>query len=112
MTRLRTWFTDLGALRTGLCAMVVALTLIAPFGGGQARYAGLPFVVTVLAPSLFVMFTFVLALDMIMSAVFMSGHAGAGRLRFRRILWVEGVLMVAMLGAWAPLIGKLLRIGQ
>ena len=101
------WLASLGTLRGALCAVVVALTITAPFSGGQARYEGLPFVITVLAPSLFVMFTFILALDVFMTRIFMVDKQGAERARFKRILWIEGVLLVALVGAWSPLIMKL-----
>ena len=35
---------------------------------------------------------------------------GPERGRYRRILWIESVLLVAMLGAWMPLVVRLLGL--
>lgn len=106
------WLDDLGALRIALCAVVIALIAAAPFGGGQARFEGLAFVLTVLAPALFVMFVFILALDLVMTRVFLVDAEGDARRRLVRVLRVEGVLFAFLLLAWAPLVIRLLALRQ
>ncbi len=106
------WLDDLGTLRIALCAVVVALIAAAPFSGGQARFEGLAFVLTVLAPALFVMFVFILALDLVMTRIFLVDAKGDTRRRLRRVLRVEGVLFAGLLLAWAPLVIRLLALRQ
>ncbi len=106
------WLDDLGTLRIALCAVVVALIAAAPFSGGQARFEGLAFVVTVLAPALFVMFVFILALDLVMTRVFLVDAEGDARRRLVRVLRVEGVLFAGLLLAWTPLVIRLLALRQ
>jgi hypothetical protein len=104
------WIGSLGALRLCLCAVVISLVAIAPFSGGQARYEGFAFVTTVLAPAFFVMFLFIVPLDLAMTRIFMSDKTGPERTRYRRVLWVEGSLLLALVASWAPLVVKLLRL--
>ena len=103
-----TWLNDLGALRVALCTVVLALIVAAPFSGGQPRFEGLAFVVTVLTPALFVMFVFVLGLDLLMTRVFLVDAKNAARRRLRRVLKIEGVLFALLVLAWAPLVVRLL----
>jgi len=103
-----TWMNDLGALRIALCAVIVALIVAAPFSGGQARYEGLAFVVTVLTPALFVMFVFVLALDLLMTRVFLVDATGEARRRLVRVMKIEASLFTVLLIAWAPIVIRLL----
>lgn len=102
------WLTDLGALRIALFAVIVALIIAAPFSGGQPRFEGLAFVLTVLTPALFVMFVFILALDILMTRVFLVDATGESRRRLVRVMKIEGTLFTVLLIAWAPLVIRLL----
>ena len=105
---LRRLAAELGALRLMLVALVVLASAAAPFSEGPAAYSGWRLATTVIAPAIFVMLVFVVPLDMIMSAVFMSGGDPATRARFRRIILAELVLLAAMTLAWMPFVLRLL----
>ena len=109
MSRLRDFVRQFGALRVLLVLCVVGLVIAAPFSGGPAYATGWPLVRSVIAPTLFVIMAFVLPLDLVMTLVFMSGRQGPERRRLRIVALVEGVLFIAMLAAWAPLLLRLLR---
>ena len=101
--------TGLGPLRLMLVALVLVVSVAAPFSDGPTAYSGWRLATTVIAPAIFVMLVFLLPLDMTMSAVFMSGGDSARRARFRRIITVELVLLVAMVVAWLPFVLRLLN---
>ena len=73
---------EFGALRLMLGLIVLLVCAASPFSEGPAAYAGWRLATTVIAPALFVMLVFLLPLDMIMSAVFMSGRDGEGAAAF------------------------------
>ena len=99
----------LGALRLMLGLLVLVVSAAAPFSEGPAVYSGWRLATTVIAPAIFVMLVFLLPLDMIMSTVFMSGGSPVRRARFRRIIAIEFVLLVAMVIAWSPFVLRLLN---
>lgn len=98
----------LGPMRVALALFTFTLIGMAPFASG-ASLSGWGAVVGIVAPSLTVIMLFVLPLDMMMSRIFMSDAEGAQRLRYRRILWLELFLFLALLVAWGPFIANLLR---
>ena len=99
----------LGLLRLMLAVLVLVVCAAAPFSEGPAVYSGWRLATTVLAPAIFVMLVFLLPLDMVMSAVFMSGGSPARRARFRCIIVMELVLLVAMVIMWLPFVLRLLN---
>ena len=103
---------DLGALRTGMAGIVVVLLIAAPFALQPSSAQGVELLWTVVAPALFVIFLFVLPLDLIMTWVFMSGCQGLERLRLRRVLVVESALTGLLVLAWTPFIMNLLSLGR
>ena len=109
MNRLRGFLGTIGVLRVLLVLGVAALIIAAPFSDGPAQATGWPLVRSVIAPTLFVIMAFVLPLDITMTLVFMSGRQGAERRRLRLVALTEAALFVAMLGAWMPLLIRLLR---
>ena len=109
MNRLRDFVRFFGILRALLVLCVVGLVIAAPFSGAPTHVMGWPLVRSVIAPTLFVIMAFVLPLDLAMTLVFMSGRQGLERRRLRVVALVEGVLFIAMLAAWAPLLLRLLR---
>ena len=88
---------------------VVALIVVAPFSDGPVHATGWPLVRSVIGPTLFAIMVFVLPLDITMTLVFMSSRQGAERRRLRFIARTEAVLFVVMLGAWMPLVMRLVR---
>lgn len=98
----------IGPLRLALVLFTLILVSAAPFASdaepvGWGAFAGL------VAPALTVIMFFVVPLDMMMSRIFMTDTEGAERLRYRRILWLEFLLLMALLLAWGPFIADLLR---
>ncbi len=85
------------------------LVIMSPFAGGQVQTSGWPMVTTLLAPVCFVIFVFVLCLDMLMSWVFMSGRSDDERRRFIMIVRSEALMLVILLVSWAPFVRELLR---
>ena len=100
---------EFGALRLMLGLLVLLVCTASPFSEGPAAYAGWQLATTVIAPALFVMLVFLLPLDMIMSAVFMSGGDGEVRRRFRRIILAELGLLALMVIVWMPFVLRLLN---
>ena len=100
---------EFGALRLLLGLLVLLVCAASPFSEGPAAYEGWRLATTVIAPALFVMLIFLLPLDMIMSAVFMSGGDGKVRRRFRRIILAELGLLTLMVIAWMPFVLGLLN---
>jgi hypothetical protein len=99
-----------GFLRAVLIATTVLLIFLAPFAGGHTQTSGWPLITTLLAPIFFVIYVFVLSLDMLMTRVFMSGSSGAARQRYRTIIRSEGLLLVILLLSWMPFVLELLRL--
>jgi hypothetical protein len=62
------------------------------------------------APVFFVIFAFVLCLDMLMTRVFMSGSTDAERRRFIMIFRSEAILLLVLLASWSPFVLSLLRM--
>ena len=92
----------IGFLRAVLMLTTVLLAFMSLFAGGETQTSGWPLVTTVLAPVFFVIFTFVLSLDMLMTGVFMSASSGAERQRFRLIIRSEALLLVILVASWTP----------
>ena len=98
-----------GFLRALLMFITVLLVFLSPFAGGHVQTSGWPLVTTVLAPVCFVIFVFVLCLDMLMTCVFMSGQSDDERRRFIMIVRSEALLLVILLLSWAPFVWELLQ---
>jgi len=98
-----------GFLRALLMLTTVLLVILSPFVGGHVQTSGWPIVTTLLAPVCFVIFIFVLCLDMLMTWVFMSGRSDDERRRFIMIVRSEALLLVILLVSWAPFVRELLR---
>ena len=99
-----------GFLRAALMLTAVVLIFLAPFAGGHVQTSGWPLVTTLLAPVCFVMFVFLLCLDMLMTRVFMSGSSDAARQRFTMIFRSEALLLLILLLSWAPFALELMRL--
>jgi len=99
-----------GFLRAALMIGTVLAILLAPFAGGHVQVSGWPLVTTLLAPVCFVIFAFVLCLDMLMTRVFMSAASSAERARLAAIIRGEALLLLILLASWAPFVLALLRL--
>ena len=97
-------FIDLGLLRTAMAAIVLVLLVSAPLALQPASTEGWPLLWTVVIPALFVIFIFVLPLDLVMTLVFMSAKEGEERARLKRVLIAESVLTMLLAAAWTPFI--------
>jgi len=100
----------IGFLRAMLMGVSLLLALFSPFAGGHVQTSGWPLITTLVAPVSFVIFAFVLPLDMLMTRLFMSDSSGAERQRFRLILKSEALVLSILLVSWAPFAISLLRL--
>lgn len=92
-----------GVLRLCLLSLVVLLIALSPFTGTTVRLGGVfDVITTLLAPAFYVVFVFVLPLDMVMTRVFMSAKSETDRRRLAKVFWTEVVLFVALVLAWLP----------
>ncbi len=99
-----------GFLRAVMMLGTVLLVFLSPFAGGHVQASGWPLVTTLVAPVCFVIFAFVLCLDMLMTRVFMSGSSDAERQRFTMIFRSEALLLLILIISWAPFVLALLRM--
>jgi hypothetical protein len=97
----------IGPMRLALALFTFILIGMAPFAS-EASFSGWGVVVGTVAPSMTMIMLFALPLDMMMSRIFMTDTEGAERLRYRRILWLELFLMIALILAWRSFIASLL----
>ncbi len=99
----------LGALRFMLALTIVVLVIAAPFSAGETQYSGMKLLTGVIAPALVPMYLFIMPLDMTMCAIYMSGKQDADRRRYRKIIWIDGILLIVLVLAWLPFFLRLLR---
>ena len=105
-----TYLRRVGFLRAVLMFVTVLLILLSPLAGGHIQTSGWSLITTLVAPVSFVIFAFLLCLDMIMTRVFMSGSDHAERQRLTVVLRSEAVLLVVLLLSWAPFVLALMRL--
>ena len=91
--------------------VTLLLVLVAPFAGGYVQTSGWPLVTTLIAPVSFVIFFFILCLDMLMTRLFMSARPPTERRRFVLIFRSEAVLLTVLVLSWMPFVRDLLRTG-
>lgn len=99
---------DLGPLRVAMAVTVALLVIAAPFALQPTNPNGWAIWPTVVAPALFVIFIFVLPLDVTMTLVFRADKEGAERARLTRVLTTELVLIALLVAAWIPFVLGLL----
>lgn len=97
-------------LRALLLLVAAVVVVMAPFSEGPVQYSGWAMFPTLIAPVFMVTLLFVLPLDMVMSAVFMSGAEDGKRARYKLIIRSELALMAVMIIAWIPFLRSLLLI--
>ncbi len=100
----------IGPLRGMLAAAVLLLIAVAPFAGSEESYkTGWEVIRGAVAPALAVIFAFVLPLDILMSLIFMTDQEEAGRHRYKRVIYLDALLLAGLLLAWVPVIVARLR---
>lgn len=92
--------THLGVLRLFLAAMVLICLPMVFFASGEGR--GWNTVPAYVAPVLVILMVWLLLFDMLMAAVLMGEHQGRARDRYKTILRIDTVLLVALLLFWGP----------
>ena len=85
-----------------LLLSAVILILAAPFAGDQTIKQGWMMVPTLIFPVMVPMYFFILPLDMTMCLIMMQDKAQDIRENYKRIIWLEIILMVLLLLAWLP----------
>lgn len=90
----------LGALRVFLVTLVVICLPMVFFSTGETQ--GWRAVPSYVAPALVVLIVWGLLFDMLMARVLMGEQQGHARDRYKTILLVDAVLLVALLSFWGP----------
>ena len=98
----------LGPMRLFLLSIVVLLIASAPFAGEQTVTQGWRLITTVIFPVLVPMFFFILPLDMTMCFILMQEKPADVSRHYKRIIWLELILMALLLLAWLPFVMRLL----
>jgi len=99
----------LGPLRAALVLFTLICIVAGPFAVGVTQTSGWGMVPTLLMPSLAPVLFFVLPMDMVMSGVFMSDKPEPARRRYRIIIRLQAVLLVALTLSWLPFVLYLLN---
>ncbi len=102
---------QLGVLRVTLAVAMILLGAMAPWALARTSYEGWALVTTVIVPALVPIFFFVVLLDIMMCAVFLSSSMGEQRARYRLIIRVELILWALLTLAWSPLLLQILNPG-
>ena len=98
---------DLGFLRTLFALGVVVVIACSPLADG-AFHEDWRFWPAVIAPVFLPVFAFTLPLDITMAGVFRaSTDDGAEKRRYRRIMWFDTGLLIALILSWTPFIIRL-----
>lgn len=105
-----TYLRHVGFLRAVMMLVTVLLIFLSPFAGGHVQTSGWPLITTLVAPVSFVIFVFVLCLDMLMTGLFISESSDGERRRFTMIFRSEAVLLLILLVSWSPFVLSLLRM--
>lgn len=99
----------IGELRSTLAAVALFCVMIKPFASDDARYHNWGLLPDVIVPVTVLILVWGLALDMLMSKVYSFSADQVGKQRFRLIIRLEAILIVALLVAWVPYYLAVLR---
>ena len=97
---------ELGILRLVVAGIVVICLPLAFLSGADSTGWGV--VPSQVVPVIVVLLVWALPFDMLMARVFMADRPDAERRRYRTIIKVDGVLIVALLLFWGPFFFALL----
>ena len=95
-----TIFKQVGPLRVAWAAIVVFCLLMVFFSDGDGT--GWNVIPVYIAPVLVILNLWGLLFDLLMSWLFMMQKHGQERLRYRRIMLWDGLLLVALSAFWGP----------
>ena len=98
----------LGPLRAGLAIVTLVVIAAAPFADGTVHLDDWRLFPSVIAPTIVMILVFTFPLDLTMTRIFMQDAAAAERVRLRRVLRTEAVLLALLVIAWAPFLLKVL----
>ncbi|BAW80338.1 hypothetical conserved protein [Candidatus Nitrosoglobus terrae] len=98
-----------GIMRIALAVFTAILVGLAPIATDAPPFGGWRAVVGNVAPALTIIMLFVIALDIMMSRIFMTDTEGTERTRYWRIIGLELVLIIVLITAWKPLVIRLLQ---
>jgi len=98
---------SLGLLRFLLLFSVVVLILSAPFVGEKTILHGWQMITSVIFPVMVPMYFFILPLDMTMCGIMMQDKPEQIKLKYKRIIWLEIILLIVLLLAWLPFVYRL-----
>lgn len=102
MQQLKAFMLYIGELRTMLIATAVICIAFIPFTNDEIRLEGWGLFPDVLAPVVSFMLVFGILLDMLMSRVFQADSEGEARKKFAFIFKLEGMVLLVLIGLWAP----------
>jgi len=110
MKLLNTYFSRLGVQRSILAISTLILCLLSFLSIGEISYSGWRSIPTVVAPALVPIAFFLLALDILMSLVFMSDKEAGARQRYVFIMRSNLVLIVVLCLSWARFFHALVQV--
>ncbi|MDT8405595.1 hypothetical protein [Sulfuriflexus sp.] len=102
MQQLKAFMLYIGELRTMLITTAVICVAFIPFTSDEIRTEGWGLFPDVLAPVVSMILVFGILLDMLMSRVFQVGGEDGAREKFAFIFKLEGLVLLALIGLWAP----------
>jgi len=102
MSVIKTFFSEIGPLRSLLTFTTLLSLSMIPFTDTAVRMDGWGLLPDVLAPVVSFILLFILFLDMLMSRVFMIEADNEKRQRFSRIFWLELTQVALLISLWSP----------
>ena len=102
------WISNLGTLRLLMMLVAVMCIAAAPFANGATYTRDWRLLPTVIAPSIMMMLVFAIPLDVCMARIFMTAADLDEQARLRHAIYVELVVLVALVLAWTPFMLKVM----
>lgn len=99
---MKNFFSMLGELRTFMLFLTLFSLSAIPFTSEEVRMDDWGLLPDVLVPVVSFILVFILLLDMLMSRVFMIEADDETRARFKKILLLELIQILLLIGLWAP----------
>ncbi|MEM7469385.1 MAG: hypothetical protein AAF387_21240 [Pseudomonadota bacterium] len=100
---------ELGPLRICLLGAAIFVTVLAPLADGSVHIRDWRLLPSVIAPAVMMMLMFAIPLDITMTRVFMADAPNEqARLRLKRAIWCDPLVLALMALAWTPFILKVI----
>jgi len=109
-TRLNNWIKSLGTLRALMMLSALACIVAAPFANGTTYVHDWRLLPSVIAPSIMMMLVFAIPLDVCMAKIFMTDADAGEKARLTRAIYIEIVIMVALVLSWLPFMLKVMDL--